>query len=160
MLDGFTSAFVRMSGDAFVYSPRLYDTFEAELAASIEAEIEANSRGCGWRWSIGLHVDYHPDWTLSSAAERAGIDPCGSFVFPIKTNMYIDQGIISASVGYGADASIVWASPEGARYWAAKWVRDAGEKFEALAEAPGHDIGELLEWSAGRLLGIAVEVGR
>lgn len=47
----------------------------------------------------GLSVDYHPDRTLSRAAEKASIS---SNNFPWKTRMsFSEDGSVSASAGYG-----------------------------------------------------------
>jgi len=48
-----------------------------------------------------LGCDYHPDRILAESAEKAGINP-GMTTFPWKTNMWIKDGEIEVSEGYGA----------------------------------------------------------
>jgi len=158
MVDAVARLAIGLAGKTFEYPPQTYDTFENELAASVEAmiqvqiedSIKAEIQDDG-EWHVLVGVDYDPDWALTRAATAAGIKPCGTFVFPIKTRMWIDRGAIRASKGYREKECIVWASPEGARHLTSKWMLDVAGKLNELAEAPGHDIGEFLGKLAAHL---------
>ncbi len=102
-------------------------SFEAELAAGIEAKISEHegrhSLGGAdpcikWRWYVSLHCDYHSDVLLAEAAERSGLEGSDMTTFPCKTSMEINRGKIVVSRGYAARRSVAWASVKGSEYWA------------------------------------------
>jgi len=49
----------------------------------------------------GFGVDYHPDWILTKAAERAGVS-LGMVSLPWKTYMRIQDETVHVAEGYGA----------------------------------------------------------
>jgi len=67
------------------------DKFEAALV-SILTEID--------RPMVTLDVDYHPDYTLNQAAERAGVDV--DWLLPLKSVMWISGDEIRVAQGYGS----------------------------------------------------------
>ena len=76
-------------------APEQIDAFEIALTdVLIENESRIQFSGFG--------VDYHPDWILSRAAERAGVD-LGMVSLPWKTYMHIRGDSVRVSEGYGAD---------------------------------------------------------
>jgi hypothetical protein len=64
--------------------------FRTEL---IRLLMQPGSRGM-------LDVDYQPDRTLSAAAKVAGLE----MQFPWKTTMFLEEGYLSLTAGYGAGA--------------------------------------------------------
>jgi hypothetical protein len=139
--DGVMDVFAAMAGDSVRYPQQMIDCFEAELAAGIEAEIvrrEENAalhgdKAAEWRWFVRVGTDYHPDGTLSDAAERAGMENYGNFVFPCKTDIYIDRGRITGSIGYGGSYdNVIWASGEGVHYWSNDALVECRDKVMRL----------------------------
>lgn len=63
---------------------------------------------------IALGVDYGPDRELADAARAAGIDLAR---FPWKTMMWVREDHVTAALGYGAEARLVWGAED--------WVRPA-----------------------------------
>ncbi len=59
------------------------------------------------RGRVGLFVDYGPEGILADAAKASG----GSFVFPAKTRMWIEQGEVTVSCGYRAQPVRVYPPP-------------------------------------------------
>jgi len=77
-------------------APEQIDAFEDALTdVLIENEPRIQFSGFG--------VDYHPDWILSKAAERAGVD-LGMASLPWKTYMHIKGDSVRVAEGYGASA--------------------------------------------------------
>jgi hypothetical protein len=76
------------------------------FAAALEERIDGMLAGGGTWISIG--VDYGPDRQLAEAADAAGVD-CSRF--PFKTHMAITPNYVTASLGYGAQARLIWQSP-------------------------------------------------
>ncbi len=125
------------------FNESMIASFEAELAAGIEAELvgreERHSVHMGavdpvykWHWYLSIHCDYHPDTLLCEAAERAGLEHYDS-ALPCKTDMYIDRGKIETSKGYGACREVVWSSVDGANYWASKAMVACRDVLAGLA---------------------------
>jgi hypothetical protein len=71
------------------------DAFEKSLV-SVLLEDDSNYVG----------VDYHPDWVLSTAAERAGVN-LSMASLPWKTSMWISGDKIAVAVGYGAEHTVL-----------------------------------------------------
>jgi hypothetical protein len=87
-----------------------------------------------------LSIDYHPDETLSQAAEFAGISHAR---FPIKTSMRVAQDYVAFSMGYGADGSNHYPLNNGA------WL---------ITDLYGKDVERIIEAvNAGVQLGLMVE---
>ena len=59
------------------------------------------------RGRMSLHVDYDPDYILSQAARESGVQPMMG-LFPCKTSMWIEKGLVSVSCGYGADSKEIY----------------------------------------------------
>lgn len=76
------------------------------FAADLEKRIEEMLGRVG---HISLGVDYGPDLELAEAAEAAGIH-CGRF--PIKTHMWLTADYVTAALGYGAQAKLIWQHPD------------------------------------------------
>lgn len=72
---------------------------------ALERIIVRDTREDGWHY--GLHVDYHPDGSLSEAAKVADIDESR---FPYKSHLWLHRdGSVTARLGYGAPERLVWA---------------------------------------------------
>lgn len=56
--------------------------------------------------SVG--VDYHPAQVLRDAADLAGMPFNEMMTFPWKTNMWIENGVVRVSAGYGQPIEQVW----------------------------------------------------
>lgn len=77
----------------------------ATFTSALEAIISRDTDDRGWHY--GLHVDYHPDHSLTEAANTAGINESR---FPYKTHLWLHQnGTVTARLGYGAPEQLVWA---------------------------------------------------
>lgn len=80
----------------------------ATFTNALETIIIRDTREDGWHY--GLHVDYHPDSSLTEAAQAAGVDESR---FPWKTHLWLRMdGTVIARLGYGAPERLVWA-PDG-----------------------------------------------
>lgn len=74
------------------------DLFEERLADTIKKHLED-------RPTMKLRVDYHPDLTLESVAQETGVDTDG---FPLKTNMYIEDGKVTVKVGSSGRSEVIY----------------------------------------------------
>jgi hypothetical protein len=74
------------------------DTFVAALAPVIDQMLTR----VDW---VSLGVDYGPDLELANAAKVAGIHPSR---FPFKTHMSVTPMYVTAALGYGAQARLIW----------------------------------------------------
>lgn len=115
------------------------EKFVAALSARIEKSL---ARGI----NSTLSVDYGPDRDLAESADVAGIHYSR---FPFKTCMWVKPDLVTAALGYGAPARIVWSAPD--------WVRpncgahQYDEEWNALAPVcskPLYHEGEHGEWVA------------
>jgi len=143
-LDGFMVGMAALVGDSARFPARVIDTFEAELAAGIEAEIVERRYPDEWGWYVSLGCDYHPDTYLVEAADRAGMDNISAFVFPIKTTTWVDRGKVRVSAGYGSHDKTVWVSVEGALHWADESMERCSAELRALADGADQDMADAL----------------
>lgn len=58
---------------------------------------------------LWLGMDYGPDMHLQEAAVISGLPHGALHCFPIKTNMRITSAQVTVSVGYGAQAQVIWS---------------------------------------------------
>ena len=81
-------------------SPEKKEAFFQELKGALIEILEQYKR-------FGLHVDYEPDRVLSEAAERSGIRST-MFLFPWKTSMWIEEGLVTISSQNGAEPQEIY----------------------------------------------------
>lgn len=74
------------------------------LNARIDEEIRAGEWGKDSN-AIVLSTDYGPEGMLACAVAQAGIS---SLHLPVKTRMWISEGVVSLACGYGARTEEVW----------------------------------------------------
>lgn len=70
-----------------------------EQVATFKSALAKNLSCATTRYNAELHVDYHPNELLFSAALAAGISDS---LFPWKTNMWFRKGGVQVSCGYRA----------------------------------------------------------
>jgi hypothetical protein len=90
------------------YTPEQLTAFRGVLAEGIDREI-----GAAYGRPITIRFDYQPDWVLSDAAQRAGIDlePDGLPLLPVKTYTRVAPGLVSVAEGdtqYLGEPVVVW----------------------------------------------------
>jgi hypothetical protein len=88
------SVFVQASDRAD--DPAKVDAFRDALAQRITSEMGRV------RYGVTVGVDYHPDRILAAAAHEADL-PLGMTSLPWKTTMWVADGSVRVSKGYGAD---------------------------------------------------------
>lgn len=79
------------------------EAFVAALSLVIDERLATNG------WGLSLGVDYGPALELAEAARAAGIH---TGRFPWKTNMWIKRDHVTAALGYGARARLIWSAPD------------------------------------------------
>lgn len=82
--------------------------FAALLAKHISDSL-TRQQAAGRVYGVTLSVDYGPDRTLGDIAEAAGVSTSR---FPWKTTMWVQPDYVTASLGYGANARLVWSAPD------------------------------------------------
>lgn len=98
------------------YTDDQIEAFRQALAEAIERDLSRSPDS--WRpdepmWGSamrGIHNDYGPDPLLTEAAEAVGIK-LTLFDVPMKTNMWINPGIVKVGAGHGAGIATVWEAP-------------------------------------------------
>lgn len=86
-------------GMAMALAMMAHNPVESDSVEEFKNELEALIID---RQPRGIHVDYGPDAILSDAAKMAGMVDGGIVQFPWKTNMWLRDGGIEVSCGYGS----------------------------------------------------------
>ena len=88
-----------LSGRMFI-DEKQREAFAQALKKVIIETLESRGR-------MDIYVDYDPDYVLAEAAQSCGIRPVMG-LFPCKTSMWIEKGLVSVSCGYGADSKEIY----------------------------------------------------